>query len=386
MSARSGRRGPVPSSGLEAEERWARVAWSYLAEPAAAEVVVALESHGAVGALALLREGRLGCGRDLTSRLGRLDLDALVHAIRARGAHVIVPDDPEWPGGVDRHERPPYCLYVRGERDLAALTERAVSIVGSRAASDYGLRAATELAEGLSDRGYTVISGAAHGIDGAAHRGALACGASTVALLACGVDVAYPRAHAGLLDDVARGGAVVAEVPIGCAPYRSRFIARNRLIATLARATVVVEASLRSGSLVTAREARDHHLPVGAVPGPVSSVGSAGCHALIRDTGAVLVTDAGEAAELAGRIGEHLLPGPRSTERLPEDDLDPTAYAVWSAVPLRRSSTTAQLSVASGVGVDQILPIVAVLEAEGLVLRIGDRWRKARPRPSGQLR
>jgi DNA processing protein len=368
-----------PRGSLERDERWARVAWSFLVEPGDATLTEALRRHGAVGALGLLREGRLGDQRRLEPRLSRLDVDDLAHAAEARGVRVLVPGDPEWPESVDRHATPPYCLYVRGEADLAALTERSVAVVGSRAATEYGLRIAGELGDGLCTRGFTVVSGAAYGIDAAAHRGALAAGGPTVAVLACGVDVPYPRSHARLLDDVARSGAAVSEVPVGCAPYRSRFLARNRVIALLARATVVVEASLRSGSLVTAREARDHHLPVGAVPGPVTSVGSAGCHALVREAGAVLVTDAGEVVELAARIGEHL-PAPPSPPRDATDDLDPGTYAVWSALPLRRSVTTEAVSLASGVPVGGVARALAVLEVEGLVERSDGRWRKA-PRP-----
>jgi DNA processing protein len=179
-----------------------------------------------------------------------------------------------------------------------------------------------------------------------------------------------------LLDAVARAGAVVSEVPPGCAPYRSRFLARNRLIAALARATVVVEASLRSGSLTTAREARLLHLPVGAVPGPVTSMASAGCHALVRETDAVLVTDAGEIAELAGRIGEDLGPEPGRAVRAPEDDLDTTSYTVWSAVPLRGGISTDRLVSAAGVPAGRLMGILAALEADGLVTRHDGRWRK----------
>lgn len=375
---------PGRGSVLERDERWARVAWSFLVEPRNLTLTASLRAHGAAEALARLREGRHRAGGELATRLAALDLDDLAHAVRARGVHVLVPGDPEWPPGVDRHRFPPYCLFVRGERDLAGLTERSVAVVGSRAATEYGGRVAGEIAEGLCDRGWTVVSGAAYGIDAAAHRGALAAEGSTVAVLACGVDVAYPRAHRGMIEEVARTGAVVAEVPLGCAPYRSRFLARNRLIALLARATVVVEASLRSGSLVTAREARDHHLPVGAVPGPVTSMGSAGCHALVRETDAVLVTDAGEVAELAGRIGEDLDPTVPAPARSAVDDLDPVAYAVWSAVPLRRSVTVESVAVASGVPARQVAGALAVLEAEGLVIRVDGSWRKA-PAPSPGL-
>ncbi len=373
--------GGRPPSPLERDDRWARVAWAYLVEPMSGPLGRLLEEHGAVGALARLREGRYRSAPELSVRLQSLDLDALVHAVHRQGVRVVVPGDPQWPVALDRHAAPPYCLFVRGVAELADFTERSVAVVGSRAASDYGLRVAAELGEGLAGRGFTVVSGAAFGIDAAAHRGALAVDGPTVAVLACGPDVPYPRAHRSLIESVARTGAVVSEVPVGTMPYRSRFLARNRVIALLARATVVVEAGLRSGSLSTAREAREHHLPVAAVPGPVTSATSAGCHALVRETGAVLVTDAAEVAELAGRIGEGLAPDALApARRPPEDDLDPTAYRVWSAVPVRRPSSTEALSVASGVPLVSLVPALAVLEAVGLVVRDSAGWRKA-PRP-----
>src|SRR6187397_1550448 len=266
-----------PTSRLELDERWARAAWAFLTEPRDAGVTRLLGECGAVEALVRLRAGRLPTRGGWDVRLPELDLDGLARAARHHRVHVLVPGDPHWPAGLDRLHEPPYCLFVRGDPDLGALTERSVAIVGSRAATEYGLRVAADLADGLAARGFTVVSGAA-----------------------CGVDRAYPSAHRGMLDQIAGIGAVVSEVPVGCAPYRSRFLARNRIIALLARATVVVEANLRSGSLTTAKAAREHHLPVGAVPGPVTSMTSAGCHALLRETDAVLVTDAAEVAELAG--------------------------------------------------------------------------------------
>jgi DNA processing protein len=374
--SRTGRR-----SALETDERWARVAWSYLVEPGSTSVVRHLVEHGAVESLARLRAGRLRSAPELAVRLGTLDLDALAHAIRHVGVRVLVPGDPGWPYALDRLRHPPYCLYVRGDADLGALAERSVAVVGSRAASDYGLRVAAEMGEELAGRGFTVVSGAAFGIDAAAHRGALAGEGATVAVLACGVDVAYPRSHDRLLREVAGAGAVVSEVPVGSAPFRSRFLARNRIIAAIARATVVVEAGVRSGSLSTAREARDLHLPVGAVPGPVTSATSAGCHALVRDTDAVLVTDAAEVAELAGRIGEDLADlAPDADRRRPEDDLDQVAYTVWSAVPVHRSLTTEALCVAAGVDTARLLGALATLESAGLVVRDGGCWRKPRAR------
>jgi DNA processing protein len=244
---------------------------------------------------------------------------------------------------------------------------------------------AADLADGLAARGFTVVSGAAYGVDSAAHRAALAADGPTVAVLACGVDRAYPAAHRGLLDRIAQVGAVVSEVPVGCAPYRSRFLARNRIIALLAAATVVVEANLRSGSLTTAKAARSCHLPVGAVPGPVTSMTSAGCHALLRDSDAVLVTDAAEVAELAGRIGEDLLPdGHARGPAAPGDALDPESYRVWSAVPTRGGATVDRLASASGVEPRRLVGILALLDAEGLVTRQGGRWRKTR-RPTSEV-
>lgn len=371
-------------SGLERDERWARAAWSYLAEPRDVGLTQLLAEVGAVEALARLRAGRLSDREGWGVRLPDLDVDDLAHVVHHDGLHVLVPGDPGWPEGVDRLALPPYCLFVRGQPDLGALVERSVAIVGSRAATEYGTRVAADLSDGLAARGWTVISGAAYGIDAAAHRAALAAGGTTVAVLACGANRVYPMPHRGLLEEIARTAAVVSEVAPGCAPYRSRFLARNRIIATLARATVVVEANLRSGSLTTAKAAREHHLPVGAVPGPVTSMTSAGCHALVRDTGAVLVTDAAEVAELAARIGDDLLPAsaPGAVPRSPVDDLDSVGYAVWSAVPVRGGATTERLATTAGVETRRLVGVLATLEAEGLVRREAGRWRKV-PRARG---
>jgi DNA processing protein len=371
--------GRAPSR-LELDERWARVAWAFLTEPCDADATRLLAEGGAVEALVQLRAGQLRSRNGWEVRLPELDLDAMARAARHSQVRVVVPGDTEWPVGLDRLRQPPYCMFVRGHPDLGELVERSVAVVGSRAATEYGLRVAADIADGLAARGFTVVSGAAYGIDSAAHRAALAADGPTVAVLACGADRAYPTAHRAMLEQiVATGGAVVSEVPLGCAPYRSRFLARNRIIATLARATLVVEANLRSGSLTTAKAASEHHLPVGAVPGPVTSMTSAGCHALLRQTDAVLVTDAAEAAELAARIGDDLLPdhvppGPS----VPGDDLDPESYRVWSAVPLRGGATVDRLASAGGVEPRRLVGILAVLEAEGLVTKQAGRWRKTR--------
>lgn len=359
-----------------ADDRASRVALSFLVEPENELVVGLLRAVEGAETLAALRERRAGSARELYVRLPELDLDALVSAVHRAGVRVLVPGDPEWPSRVDDLRGPPYCLFVRGDPALQTLTERSVAVVGARAASDYGLGVAADLGEGLSDRGWVVISGAAYGIDAAAHRGALVGGTPTVAVLACGVDRAYPQAHRSLLDRIADQGAVVGEVPMGAAPYRGRFLARNRLIAALSRATVVVEAGLRSGSLSTAREAGDVHRPVGAVPGPVTSVMSAGCHELVRSGVGVLVTDAQDVVELAAAIGSVDLPERRAPHRL-TDDLGPVEYAVWAAAPLRRAATAHRLAVLSGQDERAVPPALASLEMMGLVERRDTGWRKS---------
>jgi DNA processing protein len=217
---------------------------------------------------------------------------------------------------------------------LADVTVRSVAMVGARAATAYGEHVAGDLSCGLGERGFAVISGLAYGIDGAAHRGALACGAVSIGVVAGGLDRAYPAGHDRLMARLADEGAVVSEVPPGSAPTRGRFLQRNRLIAALATGTVVVEAALRSGSLNTARTAALLGRPVGAVPGPVTSASSAGCHALLRDGVATLVTDADEIADLVGRIGTDAATPPQS-RRGPRDDLDPEVARVLDALPVR---------------------------------------------------
>ncbi len=367
---------PAPSP-LEAEERWARAAISELVEPANGTIRQMLADQGGVATLQALRHRAAGSDRDLYVRLPELDVDRIAGDVQEAHARVVLPGDAEWPLGLDALEHPPYCLYVRGDRALDDLAERSVAVVGARACSDYGHRVAAELGEGLASRGWVVISGAAFGVDAAAHRGALAAGGDTVAVLACGVDRSYPRAHERLLGQVREQGLVVSEVPPGAVPFPGRFLARNRIIAALARATVVVEASLRSGSLSTAGEARRVHRPVGAVPGPVTSPTSAGTHQLVREYGAVLVTDVTDVLDLAAPIGEAT--APRRTGRTrATDSLTEAEQRVWAAAPLRRWADLDRLAVGAGVDQAAVARAVAVLEMLGLLEGDGHRWRKAR--------
>jgi DNA processing protein len=258
------------------------------------------------------------------------------------------------------------------------MVARSVAIVGARASSSYGEFVASELASGLAVRGFTVVSGAAFGIDAAAHRGALAVDGGTVAVVASGVDRAYPAAHQSLIQRIGDVGAVVSEVPPGSAPTRSRFLARNRLIAALASGSVVVEAGLRSGARSTVSAAVELCRPVGAVPGPVTSMVSAGCHEELRAGRAVLVTDAAEVAELVGAMGEDLAPAKRGETR-PGDGLEPVTFRVWQSLPPRRSIGVEALTTAAGLSVAEVMSSLGQLESMSLAERGPAGWSRCRP-------
>ncbi|HVF06256.1 MAG TPA: DNA-processing protein DprA [Frankiaceae bacterium] len=235
------------------------------------------------------------------------DLDA----IAALGGRLVCPGDDEWPEPVDDlGDRRPVALWVRGAVPLREATARSVAIVGSRAATPYGNHVAAELAVDLGDRAWATVSGGAYGIDAAAHRGSLAAAAVTVAVLACGVDVSYPSGNRRLFEDVATSGLLVSEWPPGSSPTRLRFLWRNRVIAALAPGTVVVEMGHRSGARRTCTEALRLGRHVMAVPGPVTSAVSVGCHALLRSREAECVTCAADVLELVGRFGDELPPEP----------------------------------------------------------------------------
>jgi DNA processing protein len=277
------------------DERYARAALTYLAEPGDPWLAALVRERGAARVLAAIRAGRLPAGRrrDAAERAmarWRLRLAGVpepdeVAGQLARGIRLITESDAEWPDGLaELGDNQPYAIWLRGAAtDLGVLCRHSVAIVGSRAATAYGSYMAAELAASIAARGWTVISGGAYGVDGAAHRGALAAGGMSVAVMACGIDRAYPAGHEDLLDKVAAAGAVISEWPPGQGVARLRFLVRNRVIAAITRGSLVVEAGRRSGALNTARHARDLGRPLMAVPGPVTSDLSAGCHSVIRE-------------------------------------------------------------------------------------------------------
>jgi DNA processing protein len=360
------------------DDRLARAALSRIAEPGDRAVHELLVQHGATGTLERIRAGHGRLAR-FAERVRRLDVDRDVATAAKVGARIVVPGDAEWPERLDDLSIPPWCLWLRGPEDLAVATRRSVAVVGSRMCTAYGEQLAADVAAGVAQRGWTVVSGAAFGIDGAAHRGALAVDGTTVAALAGGVDRAYPAGHARLIERIAETGIVLSEVAPGSAPMRTRFLQRNRLIASMAKGTVVVEADLRSGSLNTLKTAVDLGRPVGAFPGPVTSMTSAGCHAKIRAGMANLVTGAAEVIDLVGELGVDACDEPRGEVR-PTDQLDPEETRVHEGLPHRTWVDLAGVCLVSALAPMQAMAALARLVELGLAERRDGTWRKTRPR------
>lgn len=216
------------------------------------------------------------------------------------GSIFLAPNDPEWSLRLDELEAPPIGLIVKG--DASILSSASLAIVGTRNPTPYGLRIAGDFAAGFVDREYSIVSGGAYGIDSAAHRGALVAEGRTIAVIASGIDLQYPAGNARLFDEICENGAIVSEVMPGVRALPHRFLTRNRLIAALSQSTLVVEAAFRSGSLRTARDAAELLRPVMAIPGPINSPASEGCHRLIGERAAELVTSVADAIELISAL------------------------------------------------------------------------------------
>ncbi|GAA1014598.1 DNA protecting protein DprA [Acrocarpospora pleiomorpha] len=375
-------------------DRLARAEITRIAEPGDPVMGRLIEEYGAVGALAQVRRGvlepefiqaelelanaerrRPNLGQLVTGWAGRAVGCAGRAADDLAAGRLLVPGDPGWPSQLnDLGRLRPYGLWLDGEEDLRFACLRSVSIVGARAATAYGTHAAAELSAGLSDRSWSVISGGAYGIDGAAHRGALAGVAPTVVVLACGTDVCYPSAHADLFRAVRERGLVISESPPGVQPTRLRFLVRNRVIAALSRGTVIVQAALRSGALNTASHATALNRQLMAVPGPITSDVSAGCHALIREARATCVTSVPEIIELVGSIGDDLAPTLRGPS-YPRDSLNEESKRVLDAVPARTPAGPATIASAAALPLTTTLSCLGGLESAGYILRTPDGWR-----------
>jgi DNA processing protein len=372
------------------DTRLARAALTWLIEPGNRDLYALVSADGPIRTLRRLVTGDLPAGALRGAAEARLHTADPLHVAAAAlakarrlGARLVIPEDDEWPARLDdlstigssdaehrsdRDTLPPLCLWVRGPWPLAAALDRSVAVVGARAATTYGAHVAADLGYGLAERGWTVVSGGAYGIDAAAHRGALTAGGITVAVLACGVDRPYPASNTSLFDRIAERGLLVSEWPPGAAPYRHRFLIRNRVIAAATKGTVVVEASARSGAKQTLGRALRLSRRAMVVPGPVTSAMSVGCHELLRECPDTrLVTGVPHVLEEVGRIGDDLAPIERGPQH-PRDDLDATASALLDAMPRRRTAGLEEIAAAAGVDLREVMRKLPMLAHLGFVV------------------
>jgi DNA processing protein len=398
--------------GVSDEVLLARTFLNRVAEPGSIPVWNMVRREGPVDAARAIRSGRVDdrVSEATAARAAAADPYADLEAAERHGSRLVVPEADEWPhfafGALEatalrrletytRGQRkqaeggeliPPLALWVRGGCDLATVGVRSVSLVGARAATEYGETVARDLAAGLAERGFVVVSGGAYGIDAAAHRGALAVGRETVIVSAGGLDRAYPPGNTTLFERVAEsGGLLISESPPGSTPQRRRFLTRNRLIAALGTGTVVVEAARRSGAMNTAHHCTGLGRPLMAVPGPVTSAMSAGCHALIaaESDGARLVTGLDDVLLAIGSAGD--LPvdpkPPAQAEDLSArlDQLDQPARQVFDGFPARGWVHPDKLAVRSGLPTLTVIRALPILELSGLIEASDGGYRIARP-------
>ena len=371
-----------------AADRQARLMLSLVGEPGEPRLNGLVAQVGPVEALEFLqargRRGELGVA--LAERIASARPDEALRKAERRGLRFVVPGDPEWPQSLadlaevpTLHERGgvPVGLWLRGSLRLDEAVAGSVAIVGARSATSYGAGVAGEIAADLAAEQVPVVSGAAFGIDQAAHRGGLAARGGTVAVLACGADRVYPTAHEALVEYIAEVGLVVSEAPPGGAPTRVRFLARNRLIAALSVGTVVVEAAVRSGALNTANWADGLSRTLMGVPGPVTSAASQGVHLLIRNRNALLVTNGRDVLEAVGPVGRHPSSPASAGSTRPRDGLPALDREVLDAVPVHRGAPADRIARVAGLPPEVVAGVLMSLHGAGFVERAADRWRLA---------
>jgi DNA processing protein len=302
-------------------------------------------------------------------RLRNFDAGLLVSLLESGKQPWLHNQSENWPTRLaDLGWGEPAMLWVSGSIESVGELERSIAVVGSRSSTSYGEYVANELVGCLADSGYAVVSGGAMGIDGVAHRCALAAGATTVAVMAGGVDRLYPSANRGLLLEITNKGALVSELPPGASPTKWRFLQRNRLIAAMSQATVVIEAGWRSGSMNTASHAQNLNREVGAFPGPVTSPASAGCHRLIREKKAELVCSGADVLELVtGSSALFDLPSSYSIGQLEQRALD--------ALSDKRSAVSS-IAARAGLTLGEAQMALASLQLDSLAEGSYEGWRK----------
>jgi DNA processing protein len=375
------------------EDRAARAALAWLAEPGNRAVWSLVRQDGAPATLDRLFRGDVparSLSAGIVNKLAGTDPHRIAETILRRAdrlaARIVVPADDEWPvrvdalatldlglpGRINQDVRPPLCVWVRGRWPLGETLDRSVAIVGARAATSYGNHVTSDLAYGLAEEGWTVVSGGAFGIDATAHRATLAAGGRTVAVLACGVDRPYPAGNAAMFEQIAESGLLISEWPPGAEPLRHRFLIRNRVIAAATAGTVVVEAAARSGATQTMGRVLALRRPAMVVPGPVTSAMSVGCHELLRERpDTTLVTSAAHVLEEVGRIGEYYTDPPRGPEHR-RDALDDESARLLETIPARGTTGPEELAARSGLSLRTVLRRLSLLELAGLVERRAD--------------
>ena len=350
-----------------------------LSDPAST-LAMAMQILGVDGAYAAFEEGHPSIPEPMQQRWRKLSPQWLLDRAGESQLRIVTPSDAEWPPQLnDLDAQRPWALWVRGASLNPVCEKRAVAIVGARSCTSYGERTASEFAAAIASQGHVVVSGGAYGIDAAAHRGALVVEGRTIAVLACGVDVAYPSAHAALFDRIASCGTVISEAVPGAHPTKSAFLVRNRLIAALAYGTVVVEARLRSGSISTYAQARAMHRVLMAVPGPVDSPESAGAHALLQDD-ALLVTSGVDVLRHVAVLGE-IAPVTQKSVATEWDSLTIAERQVHEAFPSRNSVTCDALldRLTAPMTIGELLGALAALAQRGLVAeQLDGSWRRVR--------
>ncbi|WBQ07710.1 DNA-processing protein DprA [Kribbella sp. CA-293567] len=371
-----------PPADISEDERFARAGLSRVVEPGDPAAVAAFEGLEAQELWAALHEKRPMFER-WSARVAEARPEIDLQRAVATGARFVIPGDDEWPEQVEvladaglqsRRGGVPFGLWVRGPSHLRETLTQSVAVVGARACSSYGEHAAAELAAGLADEGITVVSGGAYGIDAAAHRGALASGGPTVAVLACGVDVSYPKSNTALFHRIAETGLLVSELPPRCSPTKLRFLARNRLIAATTLGTIVVEAAIRSGALNSAGWAEQCGRQVLAVPGPITSRMSEGVHLLIRERNATLATNVADILEAISPLGTHTTSYPHAPAT-PTDHLDHELSRTLDAVPVLRPAQATRIATTAGLDLDTTQECLETLAETNLIEYTDTGWR-----------
>jgi len=394
----------------------ARAFLSRVGEPCNIPMWAFVRKAGAVDAARAIAAGRAPeeVQKHAAPRLAEADPWADLETAAALGVRLVVPESDRWPhfglaclefaaevrlgtyrAGRRSHENygepiPPLALWAKGPGDPSTLGHRTVGMVGSRACTQYGEHVATQWSYELAQQGVTVISGGAYGIDACAHRGALAAEGDTVLISAAGLDRPYPPGNARLFDRVAERGLLISEGPPGMAPHRHRFLMRNRLIAALSSGTVIVEAARRSGAANTASHCQRLGRPLMAVPGPVTSAMSAGCHELIRRESdpALLVASSAEILAVVGSPGEGM-PDPgdaRTTDiRAELDRLDPAARRVFEGLTAGKFSRPDEIALRAGIAPLEVFRALPTLELADLV-EVGEAGYRVAARVRDELK